>query len=93
MRYELEDKKHQFDKVRNDKMAEIMQLEKQFSEKITQLEKKIESQRSELEFKVLVKLFAYVVENHKKKLPTFCFSLEHGNAEEIEEIIERKRCH
>lgn len=34
-------------------MTEIMQLEKQFSEKITELEKKIESQRTELEFKVL----------------------------------------
>lgn len=37
--------------MRKDKVTEIMQLEKQFSEKIVTLEKTIEAQQSELEFK------------------------------------------
>lgn len=51
MRYELELNRQQCDKMRKDKMSEIMQLEKQFSEKIVTLEKTIEAQQTKLEFK------------------------------------------
>lgn len=53
LRYELELNKQQSDKIRKDKVTEIMQLEKNFSGKIAALEKKIEAQRSELQFKVI----------------------------------------
>lgn len=53
LRYELELNKQQSDKIRKDKMTEIMQLEKNFSGKIGALEKKIEAQRSEIQFKVI----------------------------------------
>lgn len=81
MRYELEHKTQQFDKVRKDKMAEIMQLEKQFSVKITDLEKKIESQQTELEFKVIYQILTHTISRISGKTAKMLFILILQNIE------------
>lgn len=52
LRYELAENREQCERIRRDKMAEVNQLEKDFSEKIVTLEKAIETQRAVIEFKV-----------------------------------------
>lgn len=54
MRYELQLKEQQQDRLRKEKMAEINALEKQLVEKVSTLEKTIEAQKSEIEFKVKI---------------------------------------
>ncbi|XP_031634094.1 uncharacterized protein LOC116347582 [Contarinia nasturtii] len=51
LRYEVDSKSRDIERLRKEKMDEAVQMEKKYSEKITALEKKIEEQRSELEFK------------------------------------------
>lgn len=52
LRYEVDSKSKDIERLRKEKMEETVEMEKKYSEKITTLEKKIEEQRSELEFKV-----------------------------------------
>lgn len=52
LRYELELNRHQYDKLRKDKLAEIQNLEKEYLEKVANLEKTVEAQKSEIDFKV-----------------------------------------
>lgn len=58
LRYAVEQKSKEIDKLRKEKMDEAVEMEKKFSEKIIALEKKIEEQRSELEFKVFTMNFS-----------------------------------
>lgn len=57
LRYEVDSKARDIDRLRKERMEEAVDMEKKYSEKITALEKKIENQRSELEFKVNFLLF------------------------------------
>lgn len=52
LRYEVDTKSREIERLRKEKMDEAVEMEKKYSEKIIALEKKIEEQRSELEFKV-----------------------------------------
>lgn len=52
LRYEVDSKSREIERLRKEKMEEAVDMEKKYSEKIIALEKKIEEQRSELEFKV-----------------------------------------
>lgn len=52
LRYEVDSKNREIEKLRKDRMEEAMEMERKYSEKVAALEKKIEKQRSELEFKV-----------------------------------------
>lgn len=62
-------------------MAEIMQLEKQFSVKITDLEKKIESQQTELEFKVIYQILTHTISRISGKTAKMFFILILQNIE------------
>lgn len=52
LRYEVDSKNREIERLRKERMEEAGNTEKKYSEQITALEKKIETQRSELEFKV-----------------------------------------
>lgn len=52
LRYEVDSKNREIDKLRKERMEEAVEMEKKYSEQIFALEKKIEMQRTELEFKV-----------------------------------------
>lgn len=54
LRYEVDAKSREIERLRKEKMEEAIHMEKKYSEKIIALEKKIEEQRSELQFKVKV---------------------------------------
>ncbi|XP_055300952.1 uncharacterized protein LOC129567734 [Sitodiplosis mosellana] len=51
LRYEVDSKSRDIERLRKEKMEEAVDMEKKYSEKIIALEKKIEEQRTELEFK------------------------------------------
>lgn len=52
LRYEVDSKNREIERLRQERMDEAVEMEKKYSEKITTLERKVEEQRSELEFKV-----------------------------------------
>lgn len=52
LRYEVDAKAREIERLRKEKMDEAVRMERKYSDQITALEKKIEEQRSELEFKV-----------------------------------------
>lgn len=52
LRYELQLRDQQVDRLRREKIAEVNALEKQLVEKVSALEKVIDAQKSEIEFKV-----------------------------------------
>lgn len=52
LRYEVDAKSREIEKLRKERIEEAVDMETKFGEKITALEKKIEKQRTELEFKV-----------------------------------------
>lgn len=60
LRYEVDSKSREIERLRKERMNEAVDTEKKFSEKIAALEKKIETQRSELEFKVSV-LYSQII--------------------------------
>lgn len=62
LRYELELNRKTMDKIRKDRMAENMQVEKEYNEKISRLEKTIETERSKSEFKVsFIEIFILIL--------------------------------
>lgn len=68
LRYEVDSKSREIERLRKEKMEEAVDMEKKFSEKIIALEKKIEEQRSELEFKVKIILEIFTIDLHLKKV-------------------------
>lgn len=52
LRYEVDSKSREIERLRREKMEEAVEIEKKYAEKMLALEKKIELQRTELEFKV-----------------------------------------
>lgn len=61
LRFEVDSKSREIERLRREKMEEAVEIEKKYSEKISALEKKIVVQRSELEFKVKCAIHRYFV--------------------------------
>lgn len=57
LRYEVDSKAKEIERLRKERMDEAVDVEKKYSEKIASLEKKIETQRSQLEFQVNTLLY------------------------------------